>query len=133
MKSSRLRRSPCFSANSVVPGFTRRDKIPGAGEGKRRALTVNAPLLPALAASAAIVVLHGLLTAWSARSHWFSRFLKGAATPIVSGGAVDWRRANIGQPTLDEEMRLHGIADIARVDAAHLKRNGKIRVIGSAD
>ena len=101
-----------------------------------RALTANAPLLPAVAASAAIVALHGLLTAWSARSRWFANLMKGAATRIVTDGAVDWRqarRANIGEQDLEEELRLRGIADAEPVEAAYLERNGKISVIRRPD
>jgi uncharacterized membrane protein YcaP (DUF421 family) len=97
-----------------------------------RTLTGNAPLLPTLAAAAAVVGLHSVLAALATRIGWLSRLMKGRPTRIVANGEVDWpraRRADIGEGDLMEELRLHGVPDLQDVRAVYLERNGRISVI----
>jgi uncharacterized membrane protein YcaP (DUF421 family) len=54
-----------------------------------RAITGNAPLVPALAATATLIALHSVLTAVTCRWHGFGEMIKGRPRVIVRGGHKD--------------------------------------------
>jgi uncharacterized membrane protein YcaP (DUF421 family) len=102
------------------------------GSALSRTLTGNAQLLPTLAATSSLVLLHAVLArlAW----HWkqVGWLTKGVEIRLVEDGQIDWRamrRAAITQHDLMEAARAKGTEDLSRVDAAVLERNGRINVI----
>ncbi len=103
------------------------------GSSFSRALTGNAPLLPVLAATALLVLMHVLLTAMAARSDFVSRLVKGRPIQLIKDGSIDWaaiRRGQLGERDLAEQVRLRGIRSIDDVGDAFLERNGSISAIG---
>jgi uncharacterized membrane protein YcaP (DUF421 family) len=102
------------------------------GSALSRTLTGNAKLLPTLAATTALVLLHAVLArlAW----HWkrVGWLTKGVEIRLVEDGEIDWRamrKAAITQHDLMEAARAKGTEDLSRVDVAVLERNGRINVI----
>src|SRR5215212_4913952 len=65
-----------------------------------RAVTGNAPLVPALAATATLIALHSVLTAVACRWHGFGEMIKGRPRVIVRDGRKD-----------DEAMRITHLTD----------------------
>lgn len=99
-----------------------------------RALTGNAPLLPTLVATAALVVLHAAVSALAPRSEMISCLVKGRPIRLIWQGAVDWeavRHSGLGPRDLNEELRLKGVTRVEDVAEAHLERNGALSVIAS--
>ena len=97
-----------------------------------RALTGNAPLIPTLAATAAIVVLHSVLArlAWS----WdgIGWLIKGVETRIFEHGRPNetaMRRTGVTERDLLEAIRQRGAEDLSQVETAVLERSGRISVI----
>ncbi|MBM7405985.1 MULTISPECIES: YetF domain-containing protein [Sphingomonas] len=99
-----------------------------------RAITGNAPILPSLAAIAAVVALHWLVSAVAVRWHGFGHLIKGRDEILIREGIVDehmLRAAHMTDRDLSEALREEGVADSASVKQAHLERNGKVSVIKS--
>jgi uncharacterized membrane protein YcaP (DUF421 family) len=99
-----------------------------------RAITGNAPLVPALAATATLIALHSGLTAIACRSHRFGELIKGGPRVIVRNGRKDEKAmltAHLTDRDLEEDLRRHGITSIEDVAEARLERNGDISVIKS--
>lgn len=98
-----------------------------------RALTANAPLLPTMAAAAALVALHYGVTRVAAHVGWFERAVKGGRTRLVRDGEIDWQAmhgANLSKNDLMTDLRINaGVTDLSRVEAAYLERSGEISVI----
>lgn len=97
-----------------------------------RAVTGNAPFVPALAATAALVLLHWALSALAMRSHVFGALIKGHTDLLVQNGTIDWlavRRAQLSERDLWGALRRKGISSLDEVVAARLERNGEISVI----
>ena len=97
-----------------------------------RALTGNAPLLPALAATATLAALYFAVSWLTRRFDPLSRMIKGRSLLLVRDGAIDrhaLRRAQLGEGDLRESLRLEGIGDPAEVAEARLERNGELSVI----
>src|SRR3712207_4541978 len=83
-----------------------------------RAITGNAPLVPALAAAAALITLHSALSAVAYRWHRFGEAIKGHARVIVRDGRKDeteMRAAHLTERDLEEDFRRHGITSIENV------------------
>lgn len=102
------------------------------GSALSRALTGTAELLPTMAATGALMILHWLIAALSIRLGWFSFLVKGRPTRIIHRGTVDWpaaKRALVGEHDLSQDLRLQGIASEEAVEAAYLERNGKLSII----
>ena len=102
------------------------------GSSLSRALTGNAPLLPALAATATLAALYVATSAASWRFDPLSRLVKGRPIRLIRDGEVDWkalRRAQLGERDLTESLRLEGIRDFGEVAEAYLERNGELSVI----
>lgn len=106
------------------------------GSSLSRALTANAELIPALAATAVLAALH-LAFSWATpRSDTLSRFTKGRPHLLIKDGKVDWQamhRAQLGERDLTEGLRLKGVSAVDEVSEAYLERNGTISVIRSRD
>jgi uncharacterized membrane protein YcaP (DUF421 family) len=97
-----------------------------------RAITANAPLLPASAAIAAIVAVHWLFSGIAMRWHGFGELVKGGNRLLVSDGRVDegeLRAAHMSSRDLEEALREKGVTDVADVAEAHLERDGSVSVI----
>lgn len=102
------------------------------GSAFSRAITGNADLVPVMAATAVVVLLHAILAMLAQRSSTFSTLLKGSSIQLIENGKVDWRnarRAQVGEGDLREALRLHGLEDESEVKAAYIERNGRISVI----
>ena len=113
------------SAFDVVVGII-------VGSVASRAITGNAPLLPATAAIAAICALHWLFSGLAVRWHGFGLAIKGSSSVLVRGGQVDeraLRAAHMTERDLREALREKGVSDVARVEEAHLERDGSVSII----
>lgn len=113
------------SAFDVILGIT-------LGSVVSRAVTGNAPMLPALAASATLVALHWAVSAVACRWHGFGHLFKGGTRMLVRDGTVDaaqMRAAHLTAHDLEEDLRRKGLTDPAQVAEARLERNGDISVI----
>jgi uncharacterized membrane protein YcaP (DUF421 family) len=97
-----------------------------------RAITGNAPIVPALGACAAMLLLHSTLTAIAVRWHGFGGLIKGGNRLLVKDGKVDEDelcKAHMTNRDLDEALREQGIDEPAKVAEARLERNGKVSII----
>jgi uncharacterized membrane protein YcaP (DUF421 family) len=97
-----------------------------------RGLTGNAPLASTLAAAAAIVAMHWLVSWLALHSKWFSSVAKGEPRTLVRGGAADGealRKVHMTPGDLDEELRTHGLEDASDVAEARIERSGRVSVI----
>src|SRR5262245_63885865 len=87
-----------------------------------RGITGHASLSGTIAASAALVALHWLLTRLACRWHWFGNLVKGRAHVIVKDGEpqVDsMLHHHISIHDLQEAMRIKGIDDLQKVRLAY--------------
>jgi uncharacterized membrane protein YcaP (DUF421 family) len=97
-----------------------------------RAITGNAPLVPAMAAAAAIMLLHWLFSAAAVRSHLFGTLVKGRDRMIVEDGEPDekaLRSAHMTALDLQEALREQGITELGQVAEARLERDGSVSVV----
>ena len=102
------------------------------GSNMSRALTGNAPFLPTIAASVAIVVLHMVLARVSFYNRAIGHLVKGNEDKLVASGNILWdkmKRNNITAHDLMEALRTRGIDRVERVEAAYIERGGQISVI----
>ncbi len=118
----------------LMGGNTAFDVIVGViiGSTVSRGLTGNAPLASTLAAAAAIVAMHWIVSALAVRGRWFSRLAKGEPVLLVSEGRIDpdaLRRAHMTEGDLEEALRSQGMSDIESVAEARLERSGRVSVI----
>ncbi len=97
-----------------------------------RAITGNAPMLPASAAVAVLVGLHWSFSAFAVRSRTFGNLIKGTSDVIISDGQIDHDRLqkeHMSVGDLEEDLRSEGIADVHDVLEARLERSGELSVI----
>ena len=97
-----------------------------------RAVTGNAPFVPALAASAVLLAMHWLFSAVALRWHGFGVAVKGSDQVVIRDGTVDheaMRRAHLSDRDLWEDLRDKGVSRLDQVAEARLERNGKLSVI----
>jgi uncharacterized membrane protein YcaP (DUF421 family) len=98
-----------------------------------RAITGNAPFLPALAAGLTLILLHSALSALAIRSAVSAKLIKGRPRILVHAGELDagqLRRARISEEDLREALRLSaGLEELEKVQSARLERNGEISVV----
>lgn len=98
-----------------------------------RALTGNAPLFATMAASFVLVALHWVLAKVALHSDRFGTAVKGAATPLVRDGEIQWdvmRACHITENDLFEAIRQSGQEpDMSQIQAAYLERSGDISVV----
>ena len=81
------------------------------------AITGNAPLVPALAATATLIALHSVLTAVACRWHGLGEMIKGQApTRHCPRGDKDEsvrRTADLTNRDLEDDLRRHGMTSSA--------------------
>src|SRR4051812_36756344 len=97
-----------------------------------RAVTGNAPFLPALVASAVLLLMHWVISATALRWHTIGGAVKGHSEVLVRDGSIDWqamRTAHMTEHDLWEDLRGKSISHLERVAEARLERNGQLRVI----
>jgi uncharacterized membrane protein YcaP (DUF421 family) len=97
-----------------------------------RAITGNAPLLPALAAGAVLVALHWLFSWVAMRWHGFGHAFKGTSRVLVRDGVIDprhLRKAHMTERDLWEDLRGKSISRLEDVAEARLERSGDLSVI----
>lgn len=99
-----------------------------------RGITGNAPLWPSLAACAALMAVHWLLSAAAVRSHAFGTLIKGRNRILVRDGRVDeeaLRKEHMTVHDLNEALREHGLVDAGGVAEARLERDGSVSIVKS--
>jgi uncharacterized membrane protein YcaP (DUF421 family) len=97
-----------------------------------RAVTGNAPLLPALVAAAILVAMHWVFSAIALHWHAFGRAIKGQPVLMVRHGKVDekvMRKTHMTEHDLWEDLRGKSLSDLAQVAEARLERSGQLSVI----
>lgn len=97
-----------------------------------RAITGNAPMLPALAACGTIIAVHWLFSGIAVRSHRFGALIKGSSCVLVENGETDGkalRSAHMTERDLEEALRQQGLDELSQVKEARLERNGSVSVI----
>ena len=97
-----------------------------------RAITGNAPFLPALLTSFVLVMLHRLLAYLACRSS-IGNFIKGKTYQLMKNGEMlpdQMDQHKITKNDLEEAMRTTGnTTDLGDVEAAFLERSGSISII----
>jgi uncharacterized membrane protein YcaP (DUF421 family) len=97
-----------------------------------RAVTGNAPFLPALVASALLVLMHFLFSGLALRWHGFGGLIKGSSRLLVRGGKIDernLRKAHMTEHDLWEDLRGKSISRLDEVAEGRLERSGQLSVI----
>jgi uncharacterized membrane protein YcaP (DUF421 family) len=97
-----------------------------------RAITGNAPLLPALGAAAVLVALHWLFSGIALRWHGFGHAIKGRSAILIQHGKVDaeaMRRSHMTEHDLWEDLRGKSVSEVGQVAEARLERSGQLSVI----
>jgi uncharacterized membrane protein YcaP (DUF421 family) len=97
-----------------------------------RAVSGTAPFIPTMAATFAFVVIHWVISYVARDSQRLSALVKGHDTVLVKNAQVDrhaLRQAHMSDDDLDEDLRQHGVDDIATVKEARLERSGRVSVI----
>jgi uncharacterized membrane protein YcaP (DUF421 family) len=97
-----------------------------------RAVTGNAPFLPALAATAVLLAMHSLFSWAALRWHGFGGLIKGHDQLLIRDGEVDkpeMRKAHMSERDLWEDLRGKSISRLDEVAEGRLERNGGLSVI----
>jgi len=97
-----------------------------------RAVTGNAPLLPALAATAVLLGMHWLFSGIAMRWHGFGTVTKDKSRVLVRNGDVDtsaMQATHMTEHDLWEDLRGKGISRLEQVEEARLERSGNLSVI----
>ncbi|WP_201861284.1 DUF421 domain-containing protein [Microvirga soli] len=97
-----------------------------------RAVTGNAPFLPALVATAVLLGMHWVFSGLAMRWHGFGTMVEGKPRVLVRKGNVDvqaMRTTHMTDHDLWEDLRGKGISCLEQVEEARLERSGKLSVI----
>jgi uncharacterized membrane protein YcaP (DUF421 family) len=97
-----------------------------------RAVTGNAPLVPALGAAAVLMLMHWLFSAIALRSHGFGVLVKGRARLLVQDGRPQdeaMRASHMTEHDLWEDLRGKSVSSLAEVKEARLERSGQLSVV----
>ena len=100
-----------------------------------RAVTGNAPFLPALVAAGALLLMHAVFSGIALRWHAFGGLIKGHPRLLVRDGQIDWaamRAAHMTEHDLWEDLRGKDITDLRDVAEARLERSGQVSVSKAA-
>src|SRR5215212_5523194 len=100
-----------------------------------RAVTGNAPVLSALVAAAALLLMHGMFSGIAMGWHGFGALIKGHPLLLVRDGQIDWaalRTAHMTEHDLWEDLRSKGVTDLKHVAEARLERSGQVSVSKAA-
>lgn len=97
-----------------------------------RAVNGGAPLVPTLAATAALVALHWGIGFLSHESALFDRLFNGTMTRLIENGQPDHRamtRAAVSHRDIAEAARLTvGTGDLEELEEVDLERNGRFSI-----
>ena len=105
------------------------------GSSLSRALTGNSPLLGTLAAIAAFVLLHWLVTQGNARSIALSRIFEGKPIELAANGEIHagrMRSKGVSSTDIEEAARLAGYTDVRAARQVTLEPSGRITVCPQA-
>lgn len=97
-----------------------------------RAVTGNAPFLPALVATAVLLAMHWVFSGIAMRWPSFGWLIKGRSVRVVRDGSQDTtvlRRSHMTEHDLWEDLRSKGISNLGQVADARLERSGQLSVI----
>lgn len=97
-----------------------------------RGITGHASLSATGIATAVLVAAHWILASIACHWHGFGNLIKGHCRLLVEDGVMHRRamlRSEISEHDLLEELRAHGIEDVAEVKRAYKERSGQISVI----
>ncbi|MEA2387026.1 MAG: hypothetical protein QOJ22_1200 [Thermoleophilaceae bacterium] len=97
-----------------------------------RAVTGNAPLVPALGAAAVLMLMHWLFSSIALRWHGFGALVKGRARLLVQDGRTQdeaMRASHMTEHDLWEDLRSKSVSSLAEVKEARLERSGQLSVI----
>jgi len=98
-----------------------------------RAVTGVSPVIPTLAASVTICIIHRSLAFFNTRFRFLSSFLKGDPIVLYKDGMLmenNMRRCDISMRDLEEGLRLAGnVSSLAEVKEVRMERSGKISVV----
>ena len=100
-----------------------------------RAITGNAPMVPALTAAAVVMALHWGFSAVAVRWEFFGRVIKGRSRLLIKDGEVDeneMRAAHMTSRDLLVAVREQGVSEISQVSEARLERDGSVSVLGKS-
>jgi uncharacterized membrane protein YcaP (DUF421 family) len=97
-----------------------------------RAVTGNAPFVPALAAAAVLMLMHWLFSAIALRWHGFGALVKGRPRLLVRDGRREddaMRASHMTEHDLWEDLRGKSVSRLDEVAEARLERSGQLSVI----
>jgi uncharacterized membrane protein YcaP (DUF421 family) len=97
-----------------------------------RAVTGNAPLVPALGAAAVLMLMHWLFSAIALRWHGFGALVKGQPRLLVQDGRPRddaMRASHMTEHDLWEDLRGKSVSSLAEVKEARLERSGQLSVV----
>jgi uncharacterized membrane protein YcaP (DUF421 family) len=97
-----------------------------------RAINGSEQLGPTIAAGFVLALLHRFLGLLACRWPTLAGWIKGHSQTLVEDGRIDHKRLrkhHMGTDDLNEELRLNGVDDLAKVKIARLERSGEISVI----
>jgi uncharacterized membrane protein YcaP (DUF421 family) len=97
-----------------------------------RAVTGNAPFVPALAAAAMLMLMHWFFSAIALRWHGFGALVKGRPRVLVRDGRAEpeaMRAAHVTEHDLQEDLRSKSVSRLEEVAEARLERSGQLSVI----
>jgi uncharacterized membrane protein YcaP (DUF421 family) len=98
-----------------------------------RAINGSAPFFPTLLGGIVLVGLHWLLGVLAYHASWFGTLVKGNPVLLIKDGNIHqegMRRAALSDQDLEQALRLRANqSDPAKIQLAHLERNGGISVI----
>ena len=113
------------TAFDVILGFI-------LGSMMARAINGSERLIPTIVAGFVLAMLHRGLGWLACQWPQIGGLIKGYSQTLVKAGELDhatMRRHHIAEDDLNEELRLQGLADRAKVQIARLERNGEVSVI----
>ena len=102
------------------------------GSNISRVMIGKVPVIPSLAGTLLIAVLHRLLAVATVRSSALSVFLKGRPQILVRNGIANpdtLGRNNVSKEDLEEALRLGGLENVGQARLVTFERGGKISVI----
>jgi uncharacterized membrane protein YcaP (DUF421 family) len=100
-----------------------------------RAITGNAPMVPALTAAAVVMALHWGFSAVAVRWEFFGKVIKGRSRILIKDGEVDEDElcaAHMTRRDLLVAVREQGVSEISQVSEARLERDGSVSVLGKS-
>lgn len=96
------------------------------------AILGNAPFIPCLGASIAVVTLQWVFADLSYRSDRFGSIVKGRPYKLVENGEIQWnamKKGHISKKDLMSVVRSYGRTRLSDVKEACLERSGDISII----